>query len=418
MQELKNWKILSANKFYYLSGGSETYLFALEDLLRSRGAEVVSFAMKDERNRPSPHKEYFLEKKEYLKGSVWTKIVNGISMIYSPHARRKLSKLLDDHPVHIAHLHNTYYHLTPSIFYELKKRGIPIVYTVHDLKPCCPVYTMMAGNDVCERCRGGKYYHCLLGRCTKGSLLGSLLNMVESYVHRLLRVYDMVDLFIAPSRFYRSKMIEFGFAEDKVVHLDYTIDVDAVAPVYENKGYALCMGRLAPEKGLFTLLEAAEKVPNQTLHILGTGPLEERIKRFVDEHNLDHVKLLGFQSGEDLNNQIRGAKAVVIPSEWYENSPLTLYEAFTYGKPVIASSIGGLPEYIEDNVTGHTFPPKNVEKLAEILGRKLDDEKNLQKMGRIARQKAIEWFHPDYHFEQISGIYRKLASAREMKVPG
>lgn len=416
MTDLSGWNILSVNKFYYVSGGSETYLFALEELLRSRNAEVISFAETDSRNRSSPYSRYFLDERDYFSSNIKDRIVNGLSIIYSPHARRKLAALLNEHTVHIAHLHNYYYQMTPSIFYELKDRGIPIIYTVHDLKPCCPVYTMLVDGEVCERCRGGKYYNCLVHRCTKGSLLGSFLNTLESYIHRLGRVYDMVDVLIAPSRFYRSKMIEFGFPEEQVVHLDYCIDVDSFTPVYEDKGYFLYMGRLAPEKGLYTLIEAASRVPEAVIHIAGTGPLEDDIKRFVAEKGLNNVKMLGFQSGENLTNLVKGARAVVIPSEWYENSPLTLYESFSTGKPVVASRIGGLPEYVEDGVTGYTFPHKDAEALAGILEQCLSDGEEMKSMGRNARRRAEELFHPDYHFEKIAEIYRKLASVHDLNV--
>ncbi len=416
MNDLAGWKILSVNKFYYVSGGSETYLFALEELLRSRNAEVISFAEKDERNRPSPYSDYFVKERDFFSGNVLEKLINSLSMIYSPHARKKLAELLNDHPAHIAHLHNYYGQMTPSIFYELKERGIPIIYTVHDLKPCCPVYTMLVNGEVCERCRGGKYYHCLLQRCTKGSTLGSLVNTVEGYIHRMARVYDMVDVLIAPSRFYRSKMIEFGFPEEQVMHLDYCIDVDSFTPVYEDKGYFLYMGRLAHEKGLYTLIEAVGKVPGATLHVAGTGPLEKDIKRHIADRGMNNVKMLGFQSGENLSSLVKGAKAIVIPSEWYENSPLTLYESFSTGKPVVASRIGGLPEYVEDGVTGYTFPHKDVDALAAVLEQCLSDGKGMNEMGRNARRRAEKMFHPDYHFEQISELYRRLAAAYDLNV--
>ncbi|MEY8752382.1 glycosyltransferase family 4 protein [Alkalicoccobacillus gibsonii] len=404
--------VLTVNKFYYRKGGSETYLFALEEGLKKRAYNPIPFSMKDEKNHKSPTEKYFVDNIDYSKTGIIEKVKLAGKIIYSTEAKRNLNSLLDMNRIELAHLHIFQHQLSPSILFPLKKQGIPIVYTVHDLKMLCPNYKMLTNGSVCEKCKGGKFYNATLNKCTKNSYLKSAINTFEAYVHSFLNIYtDYIDHFITPSDFYRQKLLEWGVPENKVTFIPNFVDTTKYEPVYKTEKYFLYLGRLSEEKGIMTLLEAIKKSKeNIQLKIVGGGPLENELEEFVISNNLQNkVTLEGFKSGEDLDNLISKCKAVVMPSEWYENGPLSLIESFAKGKIVIGSKIGGIPEHIDEFKNGFLFEPGNVLELSEKLNyvNNLEDEV-IEEMGRNSRNKVEEIYNEDYHFKKLLSIYESV----------
>lgn len=404
--------VLTVNKFYYLKGGSETYLFALEEELKKRNFKVFPFAMKDDKNKEALTSEYFVENVDYQQANLKKKIDLSLKIIFSKEAYKNIDSLLTQYKIDIAHLNIFQHQLSPSILRPLKKKNIPVIYTVHDLKVLCPNYKMLSQGEVCEKCKGGKYYNSLLNKCTKNSTLGSAVNMIEAYVHSFLKTYDKyIDLFITPSSFYREKMIEWGFPEDKIVHIPNFINPDDFLPSYTHKDYFLYLGRLSEEKGIMTLLKALKETKtNIKMKIVGTGPLEDEIANYIINNGLSSkVELLGFQTGEALSKAIKHSKAVIMPSEWYENGPLSLIESFAYGKPVIGSNIGGIPEHIDEGENGFLFNPKDYFQLAKVIDEvnELDDVE-LEKIGHKARRKVETIYNNEYYMNKLLEIYNNF----------
>jgi len=405
-------KILSANKFYYVKGGSETYAFGLNKLLEEKGHKVIPFSMQDSRNFPTPYEEFFVKNIDYSTGNPLKKILYSLKIIYSLEAKRKIARLLDKERPDIAHLHLFQHQLSPSILPEIKKRGIPIAYTVHDYKPLCPNYKLFSAGKPCEECKGGKYYHCFFNKCTKDSRAASLVNTIEMYFHRLRNYYNHIDIFIAPSDFLRNKMIDFGFDESKIVHIPNFVNLEANNFTDKEEGrYFIYFGRLSEEKGIITLVKAMSKVKEATLLIVGTGPLESEIKQMVKTAKLNNVRLLGFRSGEDLKAIVQGSMFSILPSEWYENNPLSILESFANTKAVIGSKIGGIPELIDENVNGLLFEPGNDEELAEKINYLFSRKKEAAAMGKNARQKIKNEYNAEKHYEKISEVYKELLAS-------
>ncbi len=405
-------KILMVNKFHFLNGGAELYYFGLSDLLRARGHAIHYFSMQHPENVPCDDARYFIDNINYENpAGLPAKLRIAAHTVYSAEARRKIASLLDAVPVDLVHLHNFHHQITPSILPEIKRRGIPIVFTVHDYKVICPNYKLLTHDGVCERCRGHRYYQCTLHRCTKGALLSSVVNTVEMYAHRWLGYNDLYDVFSAPSQFMADKLVEFGIPRERVRYIPNFVDIDRYQPQFTPGPYLLYLGRLSQEKGVQTLIEATKRLPHIPFKVTGRGPFEEPIRRMVHESSSNNIELTGHLAGDALRETIQNAMAIIIPSEWYENCPLSLIEAYAYGKPVIAARIGGLRDMVLDGQTGFHFESGNVDALATIIEKAASNPAQLQKMGRFARNYAETEYGKDKQYERITTIYSALRSS-------
>jgi glycosyltransferase involved in cell wall biosynthesis len=405
--------LLSINNYYYARGGAEVLFMQHNGMLAAAGWSVVPFCMRHDDNYPTPWSYEFVEEIE-LDGKhdgLATKLRKGAKAVYSLEARAKVKGLLDRVAPDVCHAHNVYHHLSPSILGVIHGRGVPLVMTLHDLKLACPAYSMLARDGVCERCRDGRLFQVFTQRCMKGSALLSLLVMVESYLHRFLRSYvDNVDRFLVPSRFYLEKFVEWGFDRAQFRYLPNFVDSQRYEPSFEPGRRFAYVGRLSPEKGVATLIEAAA-LAGVPLDIVGTGRAERGLRELAERRSCD-VRFHGYLSGRALEKAIGGARAIVVPSEWYENAPLSVLEAYALGKPVIASAIGGLPELVVEGETGLTFAPRSAEALAERLRAVADlDDASVERMGAAARQHVAREYGPDRYLDGVRDTYLELGVA-------
>lgn len=398
-------KILQVNKYHWIKGGSETAYFGITSLLEGHGHEVIPFSMKDEKNLPTPWSRFFVETVDYGKGGLPNKLSSALKIIYSFDAVRKMKSLLKEARPDIAHFHIFQHQISPSVFGPLRKKGVPVILTLHDLKPVCPNYKMYTGGRVCEKCIGGKFINCFLNRCTKGSAFGSLINTIEMYLHYALRYYQDVDRYITVSSFYRDKMIEAGFPPEKVVHIPNFINLGEFQCTGADKGYGLYFGRLSDEKGVGTLLKALALCPDMPFYLAGSGPCERELKGFAEKMGLVNASFVGFKKGGELKKLVQEASFTVIPSEWYENCPMSVIESLAMGTPVIGSRIGGIPELIRDGVDGLTFIAGDHEDLASKMQALWKDKEKRKEMGFRGRQKAEREYSPELFYEKVMKTY-------------
>jgi glycosyltransferase involved in cell wall biosynthesis len=400
--------ILLANKYFYRKGGAESSFFITADLLRRKGHNVIFFSMQDERNDPSEYERYFVSNVDYEKPGVKNKIDAAIKLLYSYEAKNKIEQLIKREKPDIAHLNNIYHQISPSIIHGLKKFNIPVVMTLRDYKLVCASYNMLVQGKACEACKDGKYYHCFLKGCVKGSKAKSLLNTIEMYLHhKILSIYNMVDIFISPSRFLKNKVGEMG-AKGKFVYLPNFVRVDEFQPQYTwNENSIVYFGRLSEEKGLLTLVKAMKDIPEISLKIIGEGPLRERLESEIRRDVIGNIRFLGYKSGEELNNEVRKSMFVVLPSEWYENNPRTIIEGFALGKPAVGSRIGGIPELVRDDETGFTFQAGDPEDLKKKILLLAKNPEKILLMGKRARSFVEQELNPEKHYEKLMEIYKQ-----------
>jgi glycosyltransferase involved in cell wall biosynthesis len=397
-------KILLANKFFFRNGGSEVVMFQERDYLLGAGHEVVDFSMRDERNLPSPNAALFVSGQDYRgsRGKLG-KLKSAFSLIHSAEAVGRISALIRQTRPDLVHCHNIYHQLTPSIIGAAKGLGVPLVLTLHDYKPVCPVYNRLRHDEPCSACLDGDFRQVVAHRCADGSMGKSALLYAEAVVQRRLGNYEKVDAYIAPSEFMRES-ISHRIPGERV-HLLYNgVDTDTVRGSGTDEGYVLYLGRLSAEKGVRTLLKAHETSGgNWPLVVAGTGPLEAELK---SQHKL--ASFIGHVSGERLREVIDQAAVLVVPSEWYENCPMSVLEAMAYGKPVVGSRMGGIPELVVDGVTGLLFEAGNVDNLRDQLDRLMKDGDLRRCLGEKARQRVETEFSLGRHNVGLMDIYKSL----------
>lgn len=397
-------KILVANKFFFRNGGSEAVMFEERDRLRDRGHAVVDFSMHDERNLPSAYAGHFVGRRDYRHGGGrFEKLKSAISLLHSSEAVDALTALIRRDRPHLLHCHNIYHQLTPSIIGAAKRLGVPVALTLHDYKPVCPVYTRLRAGRPCSDCLDGRFFNVLKHRCADGSLGKSALLYAESLVQRWLGSYEQVDAYIAPSRFIQDSLAQ-RVPPAKVRLLYNGVDTKNIHGTGSDAGYALYLGRLSAEKGVATLLEAHRQAGAKwPLVVAGTGPLEAEVKlKYKD------VIFKGHLAGQALHEVIDRAAVVVTPSEWYENCPMSVLEAMAYGKPVVGSRMGGIPELVADEETGLLFEAGNVQALRDCLDRLMQNPALRRSMGVRARQRAEAEFSIEQHMDGLLQIYQSL----------
>jgi glycosyltransferase involved in cell wall biosynthesis len=405
--------LLSINNYHYRRGGSDVVYLEHAALMESLGWKNAYFSMHHPKNIPSLWARYFVDEIEF--GNAYTlfeKTKMASKVVYSVEARRKLRQLLDAFPADIAHLHCIYHHLSPSIIPLLAGAGVPVVMTAHDLKLACPAYKMLNQDGLCERCKGGKLLNIIRHRCIHQSLAASSVVALESIVHQGLNTYQKhLAKVIVPSRFFLEKFVEWGWPREKFVYIPNYVAADTFQPCYEPGNYLLYFGRLALEKGVGTLIRAAADA-HVRIKIAGTGPEEEKLRALAQQVGAD-IEFLGYQSGAQLHSLIANARAVVLPSEWYENAPMSVLESYALGKPVIGASIGGIPEMIQHGETGWLFDSGKTNELARLLAEVSSlPSPQLSEMGRAGRAMVEERFNQHRYIESVLQLYSTLLGSR------
>ncbi|MEI7345853.1 glycosyltransferase family 4 protein [Dickeya chrysanthemi] len=402
-------KVLLVNKFFYIKGGAETVYFQESERLKAAGVEVVDFSMQHENNFPSDYAAYFVDNVDYHQRSdVAGAIKTAVNFIHNSQACKKLLALLHKENPDIVHFHNIYHQLTPSLIHVAKKFGCKTVLTAHDYKIICPSYTMLRDGKVCDACLTGSVFNAFKYRCQQGIASKSLLLSLEAAWQNIARNYQALDVIISPSEFLRGQLIR-KLPNARIEVIVNGIDDDLTKETVEDEGYFLFIGRLSREKGVATLAQAHQQMRNKIpLKIAGNGPLYNDLVAWFP-----NAEFLGYkQQGAELNTLIKQARAVIVPSEYYENCSMSVLESMAFAKPVVGGRIGGIPEQIRDNIDGVLFEPGNVQALADVLDDLALHPQKAQKMGLSARQRLSEKYSLDKHTASLLALYQEIINEK------
>lgn len=389
-------RVLLCNKFYYRRGGDCVYTLALESLLKANGHQVAVFAMEHPETLDSPWRGYFPS--EVNLGSLSSKFrFLARSLGYGETAAR-FRALLDEFKPDVVHLGNIHSQLSPVIAEIAHKRSIKVVWTLHDYKLACPRYDcLLKGETPCELCFRDKTY-VLKNKCMKNSLAGSLMAYLEAVKWSRDRLVANTDVFICPSSFMKQKMEQAGFPPEKLVMLCNFLDVEKCRrqDYSDRDDYYCYVGRLSREKGISTLAGVAATLPFRLL-VLGDGPVRGELP------SADNIEYLGRKDWAEIKECVGRSRFMVIPSEWYENNPLSVIEALSLGTPVLGAEIGGIPELIEKGVTGEIFRSGDKEDLSRGIQRMFKDRFDYNGIA----EKSQSRFSQESYYKQLMEIYSR-----------
>ena len=385
-------RILLCNKFYYRRGGDCIVTLNLERLLKVHGHEVAVYAMQYPENLPSEWSGY------------WPTNMNKMEVFTRPFGVAQVGegflRLIDDFKPDVVHLHNIHTQLSPVIAKIAHERGIRVVWTLHDTKLVCPCYTCMRDGHWCEECFHDKAA-VIKHRCMPGGIVGSTIGYLEARKWNRERLQEYTDLFLPPSQFMMDTVVRGGYDPKKFRVLCNFIDMEKVKnPNFEKKDYYVFLGRVDKVKGISTLCRAAAQLPYR-LKVIGGGPMLEILKeRHIEDKG---IEFLGQMEWYDFRSIIEGARFMVIPSEWSENNPLTVIESQSLGIPVLGARIGGIPELIDENVSGMTFESGNVEDLKE----KIETMWNASFDYKQIAENAVKRYSSETYYEKLMEYYHK-----------
>ena len=395
-------KILLIHNRYLIRGGEDRNVEQIKELLEEKGHSIIL---------------YMVDNLEITGFPFWQKLLLPLQILFSLKSYRQVINLIKSKRPDIAHIHNVFPLVSPSVYYASKNMNVPVVQTVHNYRFLCP-NGLFLNNDgrICERCKNGNFFNAILRKCYRNSYLQTSGMAVTLYLHRKLRTFtNKIDVFVSPSEFLKKKLIEGRIPQEKIVTKPHFVRCDEIKPSYEFDNYAMYMGRLSREKRLFTLLRAWKDIPDLTLMIIGEGPIRTKLESFVIQDQIANVELLGFIGGSKRFEILKKAMFMVFPSECYENFPYAIIESFACGTPVIASKTGAMMELIEEGKNGLLFEPGNIEDLEEKILSCIENPKLIIPMRRYAREIAEKKYSYEVGYKNLMQIYNRLLSPSEFK---
>lgn len=406
-------KILSINSSSSINGGADRFFYELNKLLTEKNNQVITFSTHSEKTDAIVNGGIPYYTKEYTKkGGLFTKFNNFIRIFYSQTIINDLKKVIIKEKPEIVHIHNIYHRIPYAIVKLLKKNDVKIVWWLHDYKWICPNHQLYTAGHLCTLCIDGKYARAVNLRCQKKSQIDSVIVTLFSYFIRFMHYSSYVDLFIAPSRFSYSTQKKQLPNSTVLHHFNYcNINENGNAENQDesnsNESFALYVGRIEQNKGIEILVNAFSMMKFQ-LEIVGDGNYSDQIKAYCDEQKITNITFEGFKTPEELTKYYQKALFTIVPSQWYEVFGLTILESFSFGKPVLGSNIGAIPEIIEDKKSGLLFEPFDIDDLIAKVNYMFSNEQIVRKMGTYAHQESLSKFSKDLYYEKLQLLHKQI----------
>lgn len=396
-------RVLLVNKFYYPRGGDCVATMNLERLLRDRGHDTAVFAMQYPQNEETPWSDRFATEVSFSGGGIGGKLRAVGRTLGLGDVRKAFTRVLDEFRPDVVHLNNIHSYLSPVLAQLAHRRGIRVVWTLHDYKLLCPSYSCLRHGQPCRDCATRGKLGVVKGRCMKGSLVASLMAWAEALRWNRGVLESNTDTFICPSEFMAASMREAGFDPRKLLVNCNFVDpakleaMKGMDPA-ERDDYYCYIGRLSEEKGVRAMLRAAASRPYR-FKVAGGGPLADELR--AQYAACPNIEFLGHLDARAVTALCARARFSVLVSECYENNPLGAIEALCAGTPVVGSDMGGIPELIEPGRNGFIVPSRDTEALENALD---DAWRTAWDHGAIAAA-ARRRFSPDTHYSTLLEVY-------------
>ena len=380
-------RILQVHNFYQQAGGEDAVVAAEYRLLTEHGHYVARYTVHNDgiNNLSGP--------------------VVALKTLWNRDTTKEIKASIARHAPDLIHAHNTLPLVSPALYYAAAELGVPVVQTLHNYRLLCPAAILYREGKICEDCLHTTPLTGILHACYRNSRPATAAVASMLMIHRALGTWrERVHTYIALTEFGKAKFTEGGIPAGKIVVKPNFLSGDPGVGAGDG-GYALFAGRLAPEKGIETLLDAWRKLKRPVpLKIAGDGAfLQQARRRAVD---LPDVQVLGACSHEEVLRLIKEASVLVFPSEWYEGLPMVVIEAFACGTPVIASDLPSMDEFVSAGVNGARFKTGSPDNLARCVDRMFGDREALEHMRVSARVSYERRFTADRNYPQLLSIYR------------
>jgi glycosyltransferase involved in cell wall biosynthesis len=385
--------ILLVHNYYQREGGEDAGVRQERDLLAAGGHRIL---------------EYSRCSGEIALNGLSSRVKLGAGALWSKRTYSELRSLIARDRPEVAFIHNTVPLISPSAYFACAEAGVPVVQTLHNYRFLCPAGTFLREGKICEECVTSTLFRSVRHSCYQDSASASATLALMLASQRALGTWnEKVSCYIARTGFARKKFIEGGLPEERIVVKPCFVHPDP-GPRMGSGDTVLFLGRLSPEKGVRTLIAAWELLGGSVpLRIAGDGPLREELEAEVERRGIAGVKVLGRVPGADLLDEMKRARFLVFPSEWYEGLPLTIAEAFACGVPVVASRIGSMIELVEDGRTGLHFTPGDAADLAAKVEWAWTHPKEMEEMGRAVRREYETKYTPEINYARLMEIYER-----------
>ncbi len=386
-------RILLCHNFYRYRGGEDVFVERLAALLESKG-DAVHWLSANSRQ---------LADQGLLK-----RLQSGLGALYSPETIRRVEEQIVSFQPDVAHVHNVFPQLSPSLYAALAHHNLPVVQHLHNFRFLCPNGLFYTHGETCQRCVGGNFMHAVRLRCLHGSLTQSAAYAASLAFHWKIGTFPhklgtLIAANPSTAAYFRERLGE-GIP---IQVLEHFIDVPP-RPQKKTAGRAVVyMGRLSQEKGVWTILDAAHQLADIPFHLIGAGPLEGALRQAARERHLDNVHIHGFIAGEGRFDFLRDALCVVVPSLVYEQFGIAVLEAYAWELPVIASNLGALAHIVRDGETGLLFPAGDVEALVASIRQLAANPSAVLVMGQQGRQLLEAAYTPETYYTRLMQIYRE-----------
>jgi glycosyltransferase involved in cell wall biosynthesis len=386
-------KVLLVHNTYQQQGGEDVVFEQERQLLEHAGHQVVAY-------RRSNH--------EINEQSLVRQLKLASKVVWASDSRRDLSEILSREKPQIAHIHNTFTMISPSVYSACREARVPVVQTLHNYRLFCPAATFFRDGRVCEECLDQSLWRGVLHGCYRESRTATSVVALMLAVHRWQRTWTQgVNSFIALSEFSRKKYVEGGIAAEKIAIKPNFVSPDPGCRAQSGE-YALFVGRMLHEKHILTVLSAWRRLPMHIpLRIIGSGPRRSFLETYANQSGLSDVHFLGQLPRGEVIAALKGAWCLVFPNEWYENFPMTIAEAFACGVPVICSRLGAMQEIVADMHTGVHFVPGDAEDLARKVEWAWAHPRQMAELGRAARKEYEVRFMAKRNYEILMAIYEQ-----------
>ncbi|MBI4576852.1 MAG: glycosyltransferase family 4 protein [Planctomycetes bacterium] len=413
-------RVLLTHYRYFPGGGPERYLFAVEEALRRRGHPVFPFSLRSTRNRPSECSPWFAPPPDHEEAWYLHEHRLGLATafrlarraFYDPAVRSAARAAIRRFRPQVSYVLHYQNKLSPAVIEAAVLEGVPVILRLSDYHLSCARADHLRDDLPCDECLGRLPWPAVRHRCVKSSLAASLVRAGAMTAHRFTRVHRRVAAFVAPSRFMAQRLVASGLPAERVHHIPTFVQPPGPPdppPPPPLGGRILYAGRLSPEKGLGVLLEAYARLgPFQGgLDLVGGGDPGERqrLEELARRLGSPGVRFHGPLDGEALAERFRCAAAVAVPSLCYENLPNAILEAMAWGRPVVTSRLGSLPEALDEGVEGILVPPGDAGVLAAALGTVLGTPGLARRMGEAGRRRVRERHSPERHLERLEALF-------------